>query len=132
VERGIEMAGACSKRVLVVDDDDTIRAIVAEVLEFEGYEVAIAANGREALEHVRRGQPDVVVVDLMMPVMNGWEFLEACCKEKLFDGTPVVVMSAHHSLAETGPRLGANACIAKPFDLDVLLGTVERLVRRPR
>jgi CheY-like chemotaxis protein len=119
-----------SKRVLVVDDDDTIRMAVAEVLDDEGYEVITATNGAEALEQVRTARPDAVVLDLMMPVMNGWEFMEACRKDERCDGTPVLVMSAYRKLAETAPNLGANACIAKPFDLEVLLGAVERLVRR--
>jgi two-component system, chemotaxis family, chemotaxis protein CheY len=121
-----------SKRVLVVDDDDGIRAAVADVLDFEGYEVIAASNGAEALEQVRTARPDAVVLDLMMPVMDGWMFMEACRKEELCDGTPVLVMSAYRNLAETAPNLGANACIAKPFDLDVLLGAVERLVHQPR
>jgi CheY-like chemotaxis protein len=116
--------------VLVVDDDDTIRDTVADALEFEGYEVTTATNGMEALEHVRTDHPDAVVIDLMMPVMTGWEFLEACRKEELCDGTAVLVMSAYRHLAETAPGLGATACIAKPFDLDVLLGAVERLTHR--
>jgi CheY-like chemotaxis protein len=118
------------KCVLVVEDEDVIRNILADVLEFEGYAVITATNGLEALQQVRAGHPDAVVTDLMMPVMNGWEFMEACRKEELCDGTPVLVMSAYHKLAETAPGLGANACIAKPFDLDVLLGAVDRLIRR--
>lgn len=118
------------KRVLVVDDDDGIRAAVAEVLDFEGYDVVTARNGAEALEQIRTARPDAVVLDLMMPVMDGWTFMEVCRKEELCDGTPVLVMSAYRNLAETAPNLGANACIAKPFDLDVLIGAVERLIRR--
>ena len=118
------------KRVLVVDDDDGIRAAVAEVLDFEGYDVVTARNGAEALEQIRTARPDAVVLDLMMHVMDGWKFMEVCRKEELCDGTPVLVMSAYRNLAETAPNLGANACIAKPFDLDVLIGAVERLIRR--
>jgi two-component system, chemotaxis family, chemotaxis protein CheY len=119
-----------SKRVLVVDDDDGIRAAVADVLDLEGYKVITASNGVEALEQVRTGRPDAVVLDLMMPVMDGWTFMEACRREERCAETPVLVMSAYRNLAETAPNLGAKACIAKPFDLDVLLGAVERLVRR--
>src|ERR687886_537552 len=113
-----------SKRVLVVDDDDGVRTAVADVLELEGYEVITASNGVEALEQVRTARPDAVVLDLMMPVMDGWTFMEACRQEELCDGTPVLVMSAYRNLAETAASLGANACIAKPFDLEVLLGAV--------
>jgi CheY-like chemotaxis protein len=116
------------KHVLVADDDDGIRQAVADALDFEGYQVVTAANGAEALERVRTTRPAAVVLDLMMPVMDGWEFMEACRREQLCEGIPVLVMSAYQHLADTAPTLGANACIAKPFDLDVLLGAVGRLV----
>ena len=118
------------KRVLVVDDDDVIRETVAEALALEGYEVATATNGIDALEHLRTSHLDVVLIDLMMPMMNGWEFLKACREQKLCNGTAVLVMSAYRRLGEEAPNLGARACIAKPFDLEVLLGAVDRLARR--
>jgi CheY-like chemotaxis protein len=118
------------KRVLVVDDEDAIRLTVADALDMEGYDVITATNGAEALAQVRTARPDAIVLDLMMPVMNGWEFLEACRREELCAGTPVLVMSAYRYLVKTAPELRANACIAKPFDLDVLLGAIERLMRR--
>ena len=119
-----------SRRVLVVDDDDLIRATVADALEFEGYEVVTATNGVEALEQVRTSRPNAVLLDLMMPVMDGWTFMEHCRREELCAETPVLVMSAYRHLAEAASNLAANACIAKPFDLDVLLGAVERIVQR--
>ena len=121
---------SATKRVLVVEDDDGIRHAVAEGLELEGYEVLTATNGAEALERVRAGRPDAVVLDLMMPVMDGWAFLDACQREELCKGTPVLVVSAYRALPETAPQLGVRGCIAKPFDLDVVLGAVERLVQR--
>jgi two-component system, chemotaxis family, chemotaxis protein CheY len=117
------------KRVLVVDDDEVIREAVAEALEFDGYEVSTASNGAEALDHMRTSHADAVVLDLMMPVMNGWQFLEACNRDTLCQGVPIVVMSAYRNLAQATPGLGASACIAKPFDLDVLSGALERLMR---
>ena len=119
-----------SKRVLVVDDEAAIREVMAQALTLEGYEVLMATDGAEALEQVRRGRPDAVVLDLMMPRMSGWEFMEACRQERLCDGTPVLVVSAYRGLVETTPALGASACIAKPFDLTVFLGAVERLVQQ--
>jgi two-component system response regulator MprA len=118
------------KLVLVVDDEPSIREAIADMLGFEGYAVVTAANGAEALERVRSCTPAAVLLDLMMPVMNGWDFLEACRNERLCSDTPVLVMSAYHRLTEESPNLGARACIAKPFDIEVLLGAVERLVQR--
>ena len=66
-----------TKRVLVVEDDETLRTTVAEALEDEGYQVITATNGAEALRLVRAAEPDAIVLDLMMPVMDGRAFLEA-------------------------------------------------------
>jgi two-component system, chemotaxis family, chemotaxis protein CheY len=121
---------AALRRVLVVDDEDTIRLAVADAFEFEGYQVFTAGNGLEALESIRASPPHVVVLDLMMPVMNGWQFMEACRRETLCAGIPVVIMSAYRDLAQIAADLGSAVCIAKPFDLDVLLGAVERLAKR--
>jgi CheY-like chemotaxis protein len=118
-----------SLRVLVVDDEEAIRTAVAEALEFEGYAVESATNGAEALALVRQAPPAAIVLDLMMPVMDGWEFLKHCRAEALCDGTPVLVISAYRNLPQEAAGLGVKGCIAKPFDLDVLLGAVERVVR---
>jgi two-component system, chemotaxis family, chemotaxis protein CheY len=120
---------ASSKRVLVVDDDDAIRLTVADALQDEGYQVMTATNGREALAQIESGPPDAIVLDLMMPIMDGWGFLEACRARELCQGIPVLVMSAYRRLTETAPELKVRACIAKPFELDVLLGAVERLLQ---
>jgi len=76
--------------------------------------------------------PDAIVLDLMMPVMDGWAFLEACREDSLCEGVPIVVTSAYRNLAEIASGLQVEACLAKPFDLDVLLGAVERLLKRHR
>jgi CheY-like chemotaxis protein len=120
-----------SKRVLVVDDDAAIRDTVADALLDEGYQVLTASNGAEALAEVESSTPDAIVLDLMMPVMDGWGFLKVCRERKLCEGIPVLVMSAYRRLAETAPDLKVRGCIAKPFELDVLLGAVARLVQHP-
>jgi two-component system, chemotaxis family, chemotaxis protein CheY len=120
------------RRVLVVDDDDVIRDAVAEALELEGYSVGRARDGEEALGYLRSNAPHAIVLDLMMPGMDGWTFVERCREEALCAGIPIVVVSASHNLRtaarELRPR-GVSAVIAKPFELDVLIGAVERLVR---
>jgi two-component system, chemotaxis family, chemotaxis protein CheY len=119
-----------SARILVVDDDDAIRETVAEALELDGFTVDTARNGAEALDLVRAHPPNGIILDLMMPVMTGWQFLEQCRQHELCVGTPVVVMSAYNKLPEEAAALGVLGCIAKPFDLDILLGAIERAVRR--
>ena len=118
--------------VLVVDDDDVIRNAIADALEFEGYVVGRARDGEEALSQVRAGPPRVIVLDLMMPVMDGWTFVERCRAESLCADIPIVVVSASHNLRSAASRLtpkGVSAIIAKPFSLDVLIGAVDRLLQ---
>ena len=115
--------------ILVVEDDDAIRGLVSEVLREDGYHVREATNGAEALETVQHITPDLIVLDLMMPVMNGWTFLEECRRTESCAEVPVVVTSASHDLPRTADRLramGVRTCLAKPFDVDGLLALVER------
>jgi len=123
-------SSAALTRILVVDDDDTIRETVAEALELDGFAVDTARNGAEALDVVRARKPSGIILDLMMPVMTGWQFLERCRDSQLCSGIPIVVMSAYSKLPDEAVTLGVKGCIAKPFDLDVLLGAVERAVTR--
>lgn len=96
----------------------------------DGFAVETARNGAEALELISERPPSGIILDLMMPVMTGWQFLEECRSRNLCVGTPIVVMSAYNKLPEEAASLGVRGCIAKPFDLDVLLGAIERAVQR--
>lgn len=116
-------------RILVVEDDAAIRDLVSEVLRDDGYEVSEAANGAEALAYVGGHRPDLIVLDLMMPVMDGWAFVEECRRTNKCTEVPIVVTSASHDLPKTAERLrsyGVRTCLAKPFDVDGLLALVER------
>jgi CheY-like chemotaxis protein len=112
-----------TRTVLVVDDDPGIRQIVSWALEDEGYAVQTATNGRDALEAVRRQSPDAIVLDLNMPVMDGWSFIHAHQADPTCRDVPIILMSAGQSIAHaTG--LGAAAFVTKPLDVEVLVGTV--------
>jgi CheY-like chemotaxis protein len=114
--------------ILVVEDDEAIRGLVSEVLRDDGYQVCEAANGLEALGHIARARPDLIVLDLMMPVMDGWTFVEKCRTKRCCEDVPIVVTSASHDLPRTAERLrsfGVRSCLAKPFDVDGLLALVE-------
>jgi len=116
-------------QILVVEDDAAIRALVSEVLRDDGYEVSEATNGAEALEFVGGHRPDLIVLDLMMPVMDGWTFVEECRRQARCREVPIVVTSASHDLPKTADQLrsyGVRTCLAKPFDVDGLLALVER------
>jgi CheY-like chemotaxis protein len=117
-----------AKRILVVDDDRAIRTLLSDALDLEGYAVTTAINGADALARLDVAVPDAIVLDLMMPVMDGRTFLRHCHADPRYAGTPVLVLSASHNLTDLAPELDARACMAKPFDIDVLLAVVDRLV----
>jgi CheY-like chemotaxis protein len=106
-------------RVLVVDDDPDIREIVATVLEGDGYEVDTASNGAEALRKVGEHEPDAVILDAMMPVMTGWEFLAIWRSRPANARAPVLVVSAVRDW-RAARDAGAQGYLSKPFDLDSL------------
>jgi CheY-like chemotaxis protein len=113
--------------VMVVEDDYAIRETLRELLEDEGYHVTPASNGAEALARLRGdGTPRLILLDLMMPVMDGWAFRSAIEKDPRLAGIPVVLLSADNGLAQKAGALHVQGYLAKPFELDQLLSTVER------
>ncbi|MGZ3447582.1 MAG: response regulator [Myxococcaceae bacterium] len=114
-----------ARRVLVVDDDPDILDALSEILEVEGYEVQRARNGREALQRLERGLPDLVLLDLMMPVMDGWEFARSLSPAAR---PPIIVLSADRNVSSRAREIGAVEWLAKPFELAQLLAAVRRVV----
>jgi len=123
-ERGAGSTGS-GRRVLVVDDDRDIRGVVADVLRGEGYDVLTACDGLEALVVASQQQPDVILLDLMMPVMSGRQFRAEQSMDPNLARVPVVVMSAFPQT----PDLGAAGYLSKPFDISELIDTVEQCTR---
>jgi CheY-like chemotaxis protein len=117
------MTTTSERHVLVVDDDADIRETLADILAVAGFVVTLAANGREALDRLHEAAFDLVVLDLMMPVMTGWEFREEQLRDPAVADVPVIVVSA----ARSPKPLPAAAFLPKPFDLDAILTLVERL-----
>ena len=115
--------------VLVVDDDADIRSLLVGVLQDEGYEAESAPNGRDALAILDRWRADAIVLDLMMPVMDGWTFVEKLRERKR--DIPIVVLSAATDLSRHASRLGAVDVIPKPFDIEALLPRIARLTGGP-
>jgi two-component system, chemotaxis family, chemotaxis protein CheY len=109
--------------ILVVDDDPDILDAVCDVLTGEGYRVARARNGREALERVSDERPDLILLDLMMPVMDGLAFARALKASGVTPPVPVVVISADGN-PDHAAGVGAEAFLPKPFDLEALLAAV--------
>jgi CheY-like chemotaxis protein len=114
--------------VLVVDDDTSILDTVSSILTGEGYHVVSAATGEEALAAVARKQPALILLDMRMPVMDGWAVARALREQGI--QVPIVVMTAAESAKRWADEVGAEGYLAKPFGLDDLLATVERF-RKP-
>lgn len=116
------MAGA---PILVVDDDPSIRATVSAILEMEGYPVHSVEDGAQALEAVEQERPSLVLLDMRMPVLDGWGFARAIKERGL--RLPILVMTAAQDARRWALEIGADGYLAKPFDLLDLLRAVERL-----
>lgn len=109
--------------ILIVDDDPAILATVAEFLDMEGYAVATAQNGAEALDCVEHAAPALVLLDMRMPVLDGWGFTRELRQRG--HTVPIVVMTAAQDTRRWAEEVGAAGYVAKPFDLIDLLTTVE-------
>jgi CheY-like chemotaxis protein len=117
-----------TEHVLVVEDQPDIRDFVALVLENEGYRVTTADNGAIALEHVARESIDVVLLDMRMPVMDGWAFASAY-RQRPGPHAPIVVLTAAQDAAARAAQIQADGYLGKPFQLDDLLSIVARHAR---
>jgi CheY-like chemotaxis protein len=118
----------CEKVVLVVDDDKAIRESLAELIEEEGYAVITATNGRDALAKLRADpprRPCLILLDLMMPVMNGPEFYREQQNDPDLSSIPVVVISADGNVSTKAKPFGGEF-LAKPIRFDTVLKTIER------
>jgi CheY-like chemotaxis protein len=118
--------------VLVVDDSEDIRMTIRDVLEDQGFTVACAANGREALNMLLRDEtrPALILLDLTMPEMDGWTFRQEQQKVPRLAQIPVVLFSGHHDAARAAQSLNAVALLTKPLRLEGLVTLVEQLSRR--
>jgi DNA-binding response OmpR family regulator len=119
-------------RVLVVDDEPMVRETLGQVLADEGYVVDLAVDGETALERVHAARPDAILLDLMMPGMNGRQFLQALRNIPAYSGVPVLIMTAVHGLNVNLQTLGASEVVEKPFNVDELLNKVALAVYRSR
>ncbi|MCC7104380.1 MAG: response regulator, partial [Chloroflexi bacterium] len=121
-------AGQPTPRVLIVDDDEQIRTLLEQALLDEGYEVATAADGQEALCRVQTEPPHLILLDLIMPTLDGLEFAQQLDRQRLRGETPILIISAGDRLSQSAAQIRAAAHLAKPFDLTMLLEMVGRLM----
>lgn len=115
-------------RILIVDDDSVIRDLLVDVLETEGYEVSQAGDGQTAVETARAWMPHLILMDLMMPVLDGSSAIRILKSDEETRLIPIIVMSAVMHLHRHSAELPANGFIDKPFDIDALLDDVARQV----
>jgi CheY-like chemotaxis protein len=115
------------KLILVVDDDEIILSTVEFLLVDEGYCVRLASNGQEALACVQQQPPALILLDMKMPIMDGWAFV-AAYRSQPGPHAPIVVMTAAHEPADRASAVAAESYIAKPFDIDQLLTLVRTYV----
>ncbi len=118
-----------AKRILVVDDDPSVRQMLARVLVGEGYNVQVAANGLEALEMVAASHLDLVLLDLNMPVKNGWDTCERLTSQNPL--LSVIVITTMPNQLFTALGSGVGALLEKPLDFPKLIQTVSNLIAEP-
>ena len=119
-------------RVLVVDDEPMVRETLGQVLSDEGYVVDLAVDGETALDRVHAAKPDVILLDLMMPGMNGRQFLQTLRDDPTYATVSVLIMTAVHGLEINLATFGASELVEKPFDIDELLNKIALAVYRSR
>jgi CheY-like chemotaxis protein len=121
-ERGVGV------RLLIVEDDPDIRESLGELLAAEGFVVSLAENGKTALDHLATCEhlPQVILLDLMMPVMSGEQFRSAQLADGRLAPIPIVIMSAAQELTQTGERLKAAAVLKKPLGIDPLVDSLRK------
>src|SRR5262245_14040033 len=117
-----------SQAILAVDDDPAILDVVAQVLADEGYHVLTAGGGRTAVELARAQLPKLILLDLMMPEMNGWQVVAELRSSPQTRAIPILLLSARRDTELMANHLGVSSYLEKPFDLDELVARVRRLL----
>ncbi|HEX8681972.1 MAG TPA: response regulator [Ardenticatenaceae bacterium] len=110
--------------ILIIDDDPSILETVAEILKFEGYPVETASNGLEGLLVLEHTEPSLILLDMRMPILDGWGFARALQERGI--KLPILVMTAAQDAFRWSQEIEAEGFLAKPFDIFDLLNAVER------
>jgi two-component system, OmpR family, response regulator MprA len=127
-ERSRRVADVDRKRVLVIDDDLPLRGMLAAALDKHGFQVLLAGDGAEGERALMIHQPDVVLLDLAMPEVNGWDFLQRLQETGHIGKVPIIVVSAHLRIEPQAVlQMGVSAILPKPFNLSELLDLIDAL-----
>jgi CheY-like chemotaxis protein len=116
-----------TRRLLVVEDDESIREMIEMVLDGEGYEVVTATNGAVALALLSQERPGLILLDMKMPDMDGWEFARHYA-DLPEPKPPIVVVTAAQDASRRAAEIGAQGYLAKPFSIDNLLQTIDKFL----
>jgi CheY-like chemotaxis protein len=124
-------ASSPQRLLLVVDDDEATRLLLTELFNANGYAVVLAENGEQALKQLLDYAPDLVVLDLQMPVMDGWRFRAAqqLLSNVRVAAVPVVILSGHENAEQSAASMRASGFVEKPFEPDLLLGAVLKALK---
>ena len=120
-----------AKKILITEDSPTILAITKDALESAGYEVICARDGQEALDKARKEQPNLIVLDLMLPKLDGYKVCRMLKFDEKYKLIPIILLTArtNESDIELGKEVRADAYLTKPFDADLLLAKVKDLLK---
>ncbi len=119
-----------AKKILVVDDEQNIRLLLKTIFELEGYDVLLAANGKEALEVLEKEKPALLITDIMMPEMDGWELMKKV-RQKVNSSIPIIALTVRSDpMSEklSREKYGVKTYIIKPFDKKQLIAEVKKYV----
>jgi DNA-binding response OmpR family regulator len=118
-----------NKKILVVDDESSIRVALSKVLQAEDYEVFVAGNGQEAIEKFKSDKIDLLLLDLGLPVKDGWDTLIWLAEVDPF--LPVIIITGRWNQKELAEKMGADAIVEKPLNVPFLLQTIRELINEP-
>ncbi len=120
------------KRILIVDDEDDLRNMLKFRLEAMDYDVAEAADGQEGLDKARSDRPDLIILDLMLPKIDGFKVCRMLKFDEKYKHIPIIMFTvrAQEKDKQIGKEMGAEAYVTKPFDPDILLGKIRELLKQ--
>ncbi len=121
-----------TKKILIVDDEDGIVKLVQMYLEYHHYEVLTASDGQEGLDKAKSDKPDLIILDLMLPRINGYKVCGLLKKDSRYAKIPIILFSAktQEKDIKLGQEVGANAYLTKPFDPEILLSKIKELINQ--
>ncbi len=122
-----------NKSILIVDDSEDMRTLLGQVLEDEGYTLYFAEDGNVAVEQAVAHRPSLILMDMSLPGITGWEAVEQLRQKPEFQHTPIIAVTAYVTKAdeERAKAVGCDAHLGKPFDIMQVLDTIDELLQKP-